>query len=345
MLIQSISTQPLTRATQPANRDGFLPSASYMRSGSPSIEADTPPDTVQLLDSTIAQQIIDFLNSATGTPQERESQFLASVLGQHLQEAKNIGETEAVKAKLLAYLQANNLDGAFRLLNGSHQPLKHEFNGKYNVFKWMQNTMQASMQEQPIHADLPPELASFEAFEQHVKNLRRQVGLCLGTVEKPKGGALLAPKASEAIIKAMEAISQQLEAIKKKTIKHHVQESPDSADMLKIAWLQDLLEQVKKTKMAEGNSLLEIHEVQQYLQGLLLSLGGGKSSIEEQLALKAVIAQLAPAASIGDPILAPVPQRFVDGVGALVTNAHAISRGNMGLSPDLLALLPDVLKS
>ena len=158
----------------------------------------------------------------------------------------------------------------------------------------------------------------------------------------------------------MEAISQQLEAIKKKTtdlaslehddllkaaIKHHVQESPDSADMLKIAWLQDLLEQVKKTKMAEGNSLLEIHEVQQYLQGLLLSLGGGKSSIEEQLALKAVIAQLAPAASIGDPILAPVPQRFVDGVGALVTNAHAISRVNMGLSPDLLALLPDDLKS
>jgi hypothetical protein len=35
----------------------------------------------------------------------------------------------------------------------------------------------------------------------------------------------------------------------------------------------------------------------------------------------------------------------VDGVGALVTNAHAISRVNMGLSPDLLALLPKELQS
>ncbi|MCS6266675.1 MAG: hypothetical protein H2174_03820 [Vampirovibrio sp.] len=371
MLIQSISTQPPTRATQPANRDGFVPSASYMRSGNNSSSTSSTTDTFQL-DNTIAQQITTFLETATGTRKELESQFLASVLDKHLAVGKNIDGTvkdfetavviqNASRVKLLAYLQTDDLDGAFRLLNGSHPPvLEKEVKWKYNPFNWVQNKMQAYVQAQPIHDDLPSELASFEAFEKHVKDLRRQVKLCLGSVEKPKGGSLLVPKTPKTIEAAIEAVTQQLEAITNKksaltslstdalldaAITHHVQASPDSAKMLEIAWFQQLLESVKNKVDGEGNSLLKNPRVQQYLQGVLLALGGGKSD-DEQLLLEATIAQLAPATSTGKASkLARVPEQIVEGVISAVTNTQARIQKNMGLPAELLAQLPKALQS
>jgi len=370
MLIQFVTATPQFNPVHPLFQHGVAPAITSVRSGVTLESNAQATDKFQLVEPTLAQQIETFLVNATGTQKELESQFLAHILDKHLAVGKNIDGSiktleEALVArkssreKLLVYLQADNLDGAFRLLNGSHQPLENEFTGKNKLFNWVLNKMQASMQAQPIHAELPSELGTFEAFEQHVKDLRRQVGLCLGAVETPKGGALL-HRSAEAIELAKEAVTQQLEAVKAKTsalknctpqglldeaISHHIQTSVDSAKMLEIAWFQQLLDTVKTTVDAEGKSLLENPQVQRYLQGLLLSLDGGKSSTEEQKALKAAIAQLASATSTGDPILAPVPQRFVDEVGTLVTNSKAIKQVKTGLSPDLLALLPKELKS
>jgi hypothetical protein len=347
-----------------------------MRSGNNSSSTPSTTDTFQFLDSTMPQKITDFLETATGTRKERESKFLASVLGQHLQPSKTINtkvktdaealaifktSSEKMNAKLLEYLQTDDLDGAFRLLNGSHPPvLEKEVKWKYNPFNWVQNKMQAYVQAQPIHDDLPSELASFEAFEKHVKDLRRQVKLCLGSVEKPKGGSLLVPKTPKTIEAAIEAVTQQLEAITNKksaltslstdalldaAITHHVQASPDSAKMLEIAWFKQLIDTVETTVDDQGNSLLKDPQVQQYLQGVLLALGRGNSD-DEQLLLKATIAQLAPVASTGKASnLAPVPQQIVEGVMSAVTNTQARVQKNMGLPAELLAQLPKALQS
>jgi hypothetical protein len=346
------STQSIARQASP--RDGLVgtqhSSVPFYRKDS-NRSGTTPPDNADSFQGTIDinQQIATFFQNATGTRQELEADCLASILGKHLQKADNIGSLDAMKAKLLVYLQTDDLEKALQLLNGTHYPLKNEFTG---FFQQLQNKMQSYVQEQPAHSDLKPELASFEAFEQHVKSLRRQMGLYLGAVEPKQRGALV-PKTPKTIQAATEEATKQLQAITEQitvletlsspklldaAITHHLETSPESLKMLKIAWLGDLLEQVKNKKVGEeGSSLLENEQVRHHLRGVMLSLDGDHSEGAEFL-LKSTIAQLAPATSTSESILAPVPQQIVD---ALITQVQM----NMGLPKELLDQLPQPLQS
>ncbi|MCX5920254.1 MAG: hypothetical protein NTW61_02855 [Candidatus Melainabacteria bacterium] len=230
MFIHAMPPQLNTQSTrQPFGKQqvGLKPIASVtMRSGTNEAVADS---FYASLKSTV-DQAKEFLATAPAeaTPKELEAQFLANLLSQHLKAGKNIDGTtktdlqalsafKTMNEKLLTYLQADDLAGALRLLDGSHQPLENEFTGKYNFFKGWQNKMQAIMQEQPKHEKLDAKFKTPEAFKAYIKEVRSQFQSCLGKVEVPQGGAII-PRTNEAIEKVKEIVTEQLAEINEKLV-------------------------------------------------------------------------------------------------------------------------------
>jgi hypothetical protein len=369
--LASLNLQP-NPPNASSHRDGLVQLALPIRSGA---TTPTPPPAdsfqPQLLSQTIQQATV-FLNTApTGyTPQSLEAQFLASLLSQYFQEAKTSEgkikpATQAFSIfktnseKLLNYLQTDDLQGAFTLLNGTHAPVENEFTGKYNPFKWVQNKMQAYVQEQPPHQNLSPELHSLEAFEQHVKTLRHQFQLCLGGGDTLKPSTL-ALKTPEALESATQQVTEQLaltrnklatlttltpDAVVNEAIAHNLNTSADSMKMVQIAWLESLLNTVKNTVDSEGRSLLENSQVQRYLQGLLLVTGGSSSADGPVVLQSAIAGFLPPATAEVEDVLAPLPQKMVNQAKQLRTNVSARIQKQLGLPPTLLAQLPPEFQS
>lgn len=369
MFIHAMPPQLNTQSTrQPFGKQqvGLKPIASVtMRSGTNEAVADS---FYASLKSTV-DQAKAFLATAPAeaTPKELEAQFLANLLSQHLKAGKNIDGTtktdlqalsafKTMNEKLLTYLQADDLAGALRLLDGSHQPLENEFTGKYNFFKGWQNKMQAIIQEQPKHKIetklVRPEFDSIEAFEAYIKEVRSQFQSCLAKVETPQGGAII-PRTNEAIATAKAAATELLAEVQaklvqiykgeiksdkllEKAIVHNVKTSEASQEMLTRAWIEKEVKLALETvKKQTGFSPQDEERVIDYLKGLFLTLGG-ETATQGQLALAGL-----PSENSGSIVLAPVTKKIVDELTGLKGKALAIHQFSLGLPDALLKQLPD----
>lgn len=356
MFIHAMPPQLNTQSTrQPFGKQqvGLKPIASVtMRSG---VNEAVPDSFYASLKSTV-DQAKEFLANTSGTeaPKTLEARFLASVLSPYFSVKGTPERTNeqllALNEKLVAYLQADDLKGALRLLDGSHPPLENEFTGKYNFFKGWQNKMQAIIQEQPKHEKLDAKFKTPEAFKAYIKEVRSQFQSCLAKVETPQGGAII-PRTAEAIATAKAAATKLLAEINEKLVQipngeiksdkllekaiaHNVKTSEASQEMLTRAWIEERVKLALNT-VVEGNKLTsqEKERLIAYLKGLFLTLGG-ETATQGQLALAGLGLPSENSSSI---VLAPVTQEIVDWV-------TATTQFNRGLPDALLKQLPEELR-
>ncbi len=364
MFIHAMPPQLNTQSTrQPFGKQqvGLKPIASVtMRSG---VNEAVPDSFYASLKSTV-DQAKEFLANTSGTeaPKTLEARFLASVLSPYFSVKGTPERTNeqllALNEKLVAYLQADDLKGALRLLDGSHPPLENELKGgKYNPLKGfyeLHRRMLAYVQEQPKHKIetklVRPEFDSIEAFEAYIKEVRSQFQSCLAKVETPQGGAII-PRTTKAIEKVKEIVTEQLERVKDRialvsdgtfsadrvlneAIAHNVKTSEASQEMLTRAWIEERVKLALNT-VVEGNKLTsqEKERLIAYLKGLFLTLGG-ETATQGQLALAGLDLPSENSSSI---VLAPVTQEIVDWV-------TATTQFNRGLPDALLKQLPEELR-
>ena len=358
MFIHAMPPQLNTQSTrQPFGKQqvGLKPIASVtMRSGTNEAVADS---FYASLKSTV-DQAKAFLANTSGTeaPKTLEARFLASVLSPYFSVKDTPERTNeqllALNEKLVAYLQADDLAGALRLLDGSHPPLENEFTGKYNFFKGWQNKMQAIIQEQPKHEKLDAKFKTPEAFKAYIKEVRSQFQSCLAKVETPQGGAII-PRTTKAIEKVKEIVTEQLAEINEKLVQiskdevepdkllsaaiaHNVETSEASQEMLTRAWIEKEVKLALETvKNQTGFSSQDEERVIDYLKGLFLTLGG-ETATQGQLALAGL-----PSENSGSIVLAPVTKKIVDELTGLKGKALAIHQFSLGLPDALLKQLPD----